>query len=480
MADKKEKEGSKKTRRAYSRYVQDPVFVGLALLALLLAMTTFYFASGANCPTGGVVAVDDYVDDTGDGEIVIETGDNEGDGEKLQIRVFSEFLCPFSSAAAGKNTALIEKFQSQDPNWRAPIEGIREEYGDKVNLVFKHFLVHGEAAQKASEASECARDQGKFWEYHDVLFENQGNLDVDNLKQYAANIGLDTEKFDSCLDSGEKADLVQADSAEGRELGVRGTPTFIIGESTVVGAQPFSEVQKVIELELNPELKAAEEQRKAEEEKARLEAINTALAIEKGDNKPQIDFFVMAYCPYGNMAEEAIEPVYQNLKDKAIFNPHYVIYANYGGGGSDYCIEDGKYCSMHGIQELNQGIRELCVNKYEGIGKYFEFVLAMNEKCSYTNADTCWEQVAADLGLDTGKIATCQQEEGAELAKKEYEACQALRVSGSPTVFLDGEKYSGQRTPKAFQDSLCNAFEDAPSECGNSQSGESQGPPGSC
>ncbi|MBU1975201.1 MAG: GILT family protein, partial [Nanoarchaeota archaeon] len=91
------------------------------------------------------------------------------------------------------------------------------------------------------------------------------------------------------------------------------------------------------------------------------------LGIEVGDNKPQIDFYVMSYCPYGNQAEEAIEPVYQALKDNAIFNPRYVWYSNYQGGGPNYCLDaESKYCSMHGIQEANQNIRELCVNHQYG------------------------------------------------------------------------------------------------------------------
>jgi protein-disulfide isomerase len=457
------------------KYYQEPMFLIVSVIALVLALTTVYFATdsgpGGEGPTGLVTA--------GNTSLIPPVAP-EPTGDKLQIRVFSEFLCPYCGAAAGKNDALISQFKAQLPSWEAPVPGILENYADKVDLQFKHFIIHGEKAQKAAEASECARDQGKFWEYHDVLFANQDNLDIDDLKQYAADLGLDTAKFNACLDNGDKADVVQADVDEGSALGISGTPTFVIGDIVVVGARPFSDLQAVIEIELDPEKKAAEEARIAAEEAARLAALETTLGVEKGDNKPQIDFFVMSYCPYGNVAEEAIEPAYQNLKDKAIFNPRYVVYANYGGGGSDYCIEDGKYCSMHGVQELNQDIRELCVDKYMGIDNYFKFVLEMNDKCTSKNADTCWVQVAKDLGLDTEKISTCESDEGVELAKENYDACQALGVSGSPTVFIEGEKYSGQRTPQAFQAALCNAFEDAPEECGTALSAEQQGAQGSC
>jgi len=215
-----------------------------------------------------------------------------------------------------------------------------------------------------------------------------------------------------------------------------------------------------------------------EARKAHYEAIGVVL----GDNKPQIDFFVMSYCPYGNQADEGIEPVYQLLKDKAEFKPHYVIYENYGGGGPDYCLDSGKLCSMHKIQELNQNIREACVGKYLGIGKWFEFALAMNDKCNANNADTCWEAVAVDLKLDVAKIKACEKDEGVALMRADKALGDKLGVSGSPTVFIDGNSYNGGRTPEAYKTGLCAAFMTAPAECGTTLAGADTVAPasGSC
>lgn len=193
-----------------------------------------------------------------------------------------------------------------------------------------------------------------------------------------------------------------------------------------------------------------------------------SIGVTLGDNRPQIDFFVMSYCPYGNQAEEAIEPVYRILKDNADFNPHYVIYSNYGGGGPDFCLDEGnKYCSMHGIQELNQNIRELCVNKYLGTDKFFDFILVMNKECNSGNADTCWEPVAEKLGLDTAKIKACEKDEGLAMAKEELRLTTVYAVSGSPTVFIDGESFAGSRTAAGFQKGLCDKFDTPPAECDN-------------
>jgi protein-disulfide isomerase len=98
-------------------------------------------------------------------------------------------------------------------------------------------------AQKAAEATECANDQGKFWEYQDLLFANQSALDVASLKSYAAQLGLDTATFDQCLDGGQKTAEVQKDQQDGTSYGVQGTPAFFINGRLVSGAIPFADYQ---------------------------------------------------------------------------------------------------------------------------------------------------------------------------------------------------------------------------------------------
>lgn len=130
----------------------------------------------------------------------------------VTIVEFSDFQCP----ACGAAHPIVEK--------------IIEEYGDRVSLEYKHFpltSIHA-FAFNAAQASECANDQGKFWEMHDSMFDNQKELSISSLKSYAETIGLETEKFNNCLDSGAKAKYVKADFNEGIGKGVEGTPTFFI------------------------------------------------------------------------------------------------------------------------------------------------------------------------------------------------------------------------------------------------------------
>jgi protein-disulfide isomerase len=107
----------------------------------------------------------------------------------------------------------------------------------------------------AAEASECAADQDAFWAYHDLLFNTQAGEDrsaynKDNLKQLAADLDLDTEAFNECLDSGKYTDLVAGTTQGARSIGVQSTPAFIINGMAVVGAQPFEVFEQVIEEEL--------------------------------------------------------------------------------------------------------------------------------------------------------------------------------------------------------------------------------------
>jgi protein-disulfide isomerase len=105
-------------------------------------------------------------------------------------------------------------------------------------------------AQKAAEASLCANDQQRFWDFHDIMFEDQVNLTVDGLKQKAAQLKLDEAVFGACLDSGKHTESVRKDVAEGVRLGITGTPTTFINGRYLNGAVPYADFVRVIEEEL--------------------------------------------------------------------------------------------------------------------------------------------------------------------------------------------------------------------------------------
>ena len=155
----------------------------------------------------------------------------------VTIIEFSDFECPFCA-----------RFYSQT------LGQIEEKYIDtgKVRLVYRDYpLGFHRNAQKAAEAAECADEQGKFWEMHDKIFDNQQAIAVSDLKRYAQEIGVNTAQFNGCLDSGEMASEVEKDFQDGQSYGVTGTPGFFINGIPLSGAQPFSAFERIIEQELN-------------------------------------------------------------------------------------------------------------------------------------------------------------------------------------------------------------------------------------
>jgi protein-disulfide isomerase len=131
---------------------------------------------------------------------------------------------------------------------------IQENYvaNGKVRFGYLHFAFLGEESVWAAEASECASDQDAFWEYHDLLFEsqsgeNQGAFNKDKLKEFAAQLNLDTDAFNECLDTGKYTELVNNQKTTAQQLGVRSTPTFAVNGQAVVGAQPYENFKTIID-----------------------------------------------------------------------------------------------------------------------------------------------------------------------------------------------------------------------------------------
>ncbi|NIW36059.1 MAG: thioredoxin domain-containing protein [Gemmatimonadetes bacterium] len=148
---------------------------------------------------------------------------------------FTDYQCPFCTRHFEQTYPLL-----------------MQQYGDRIRYAVRNFplvRIHPHAA-KAAEAAECAHDQGRFWEYHDRLFENNAALDVESLKRYAADLDLEVSQFNKCLDSGRKSEIVARDLEDGSRLGVRGTPTFFINGRILVGAQPYPVFRDAVELAL--------------------------------------------------------------------------------------------------------------------------------------------------------------------------------------------------------------------------------------
>ena len=190
--------------------------------------------AGCGAPGGDCGCDGGGVEDADPGppvDVPVGTAPIRGDGHApVTIVVFSDYECPFCARSEGTLHALMEQ------------------YGGKVRLAWKnHPLPFHASARLAAKAAVAAGEQGKFWEYHDVLFAHQDALDAASLERYAKDLGLDVDRFRRAMvDPGAEA-AVAADDTEAARHGVTGTPTFFVNGRKILGAQPLAKFQAGVE-----------------------------------------------------------------------------------------------------------------------------------------------------------------------------------------------------------------------------------------
>jgi protein-disulfide isomerase len=166
----------------------------------------------------------------------VDTKDSPSKGNsraKLAIVEFSDFQCPYCARVI------------------PTLKQIEEEYGGKVRIVFKHLpLPNHSKAPAAHAAAEAAHRQGRFWEMHDLIFANQRTMSPDKYVEYAEQIGLDIDRFNTDIASAQVQAKIASDTAEAQRLMVNGTPGFFVNGRFLSGAQPFSAFKKLIDEEL--------------------------------------------------------------------------------------------------------------------------------------------------------------------------------------------------------------------------------------
>jgi protein-disulfide isomerase len=153
----------------------------------------------------------------------------------ITIVEFSDFQCTYCKRVVGVLDQVLER------------------YPDKVRLAFRDFPIANihPQAEKAAEAAHCAAEQGKFWEFHDLLFEKQDAIPTTNFADHAKALGLEVTTFQTCIDGGKYQEKVERNYAAGVKAGVSGTPAFFINGRLLSGAQPLEAFKTVIDEELD-------------------------------------------------------------------------------------------------------------------------------------------------------------------------------------------------------------------------------------
>lgn len=223
--------------------------LSILVAAVMISGTLLYTKSSAGASTrdgagtanvgnnAGVVA--------GPAEVTISDDDTIlGDKDaKVAIVEFSDFQCPFCRSF-----------------YNGAFDQIKSEYIDtgKAYLVYKHMpLSFHPAAVVSAQAAECVGEQGKFWEFHDKIYDEQakqggGTIEYSRVElvAWAGDIGVNVADLNSCLDDGRYLDKIEQHITEASKAGVLGTPSFVINGQSISGAQPFAAFQAVIEAEL--------------------------------------------------------------------------------------------------------------------------------------------------------------------------------------------------------------------------------------
>lgn len=203
--------------------------VGIAFLTIVILLGGAFILSKGSTPSPQNI----------DQNLLIGEDSNKISTSSAELTVieFGDYQCP----ACGAAHPIVKR--------------ILGEYKEKINFVYRHLAFLGQESNWASEAAECAGEQGKFWEYHNYLFENQsgenqGAFSKENLESFAKILDLDIPKFNSCVDSGKYSQKVLGDRGDGQALGVNSTPTFFIDGEKSAGVIGYDDFRRRIEAKL--------------------------------------------------------------------------------------------------------------------------------------------------------------------------------------------------------------------------------------
>ena len=171
------------------------------------------------------------------------------------------------------------------------------------------------------------------------------------------------------------------------------------------------------------------------------------------EEKPLVQLFLMSYCPYGQQAINNIASTIDLLEDDVEFEPRFIVN-----------VKNETVSSLHGSTEVDEDMRQACIWKYYP-ESWWDYVLYVNENIPMNNINEEWTKAAEEAGLDIESIEECVDDEGLELMEADDELTNEFGITGSPTLLINGERYSGQRTPEAFKQAICSGFEEQPDAC---------------
>jgi len=356
---------------------------------------------------------------------------------KVTLVMFSEFQCPYSRRVVGSLMALMDEYES-----------------DELKIMFLHYpLGFHDQAQGAAEASLAAHAQGKFWAFHDMLFNNQHALDRDSLEEYAEELDLDMDAFRAALDDGTYTEQVRAEMRLGAQYGINGTPSFLINGELLVGAQPQAAFQAIID----DEIEAADEL--IESGVALSGVFQRRVQENLPDAEEPTPAERPAEVPSGALEPRPTAPTVGTLPDRrqerggpvelAVFadftSPEY---RDFGATLDRLAAEFGEnlelsYTSVVDVENPNATLVAAALREADHQGRWQFFHAGLLAENGELTQDTLI-QVAQRTGLDTAAFgAAVNRDDLGALAQNDLERARQHGVSATPTVYLQEQRLVG-------------------------------------
>jgi protein-disulfide isomerase len=364
---------------------------------------------------------------------------------------------------------IVEYADFQCPLCRKSVAGLEEvlaEYGDDVQLVFKHFplRIHKDA-RAAAIAAEAARAQGRFWEMHDLLLANQEHLERASLIAYAVQADVKRKKFETAIDfSPDVVQRVDRDVREGTRLGVRGTPTFFVNGRMLVGSKSSDELRKIIDEEIRSAQREISAGTPRAEVYARLVELGNSSApplekrrptlseygvypIDIGDSPTRgpkdalvtIVEFSDLQCPYCANVQVTLERLLQQYKGKV-----RIVWKDFPLPGHAMAVAAALAARAAGDQ-----------------GRFWEMQRKLFEHQRDLSGHTI-EKLGKELRLDSERFRVAVETELFKAAVDGDRALgQELGIAGTPAFFINGRFLYGAESFQAFKEKVDQALKEA-------------------
>ncbi len=334
----------------------------------------------------------------------------------VTLAEFSDFHCPFCSRVS------------------STISDLMKAYPGKIRRVWYHNpLAMHQGAEQTHQASECAAEQGKFWEYHDKLFSNVGGFkDTAAFMSAAKDLGLDQKKFQGCMDSGKYKDKVKANVAKGSSLGVRGTPYFLINGQPVSGAQPLENFKTAVENALHPErarVAPVAAPPSAPPAFVKFDDLNGRPSMGPENAPVTIVEFSDFHCPFCSRGASTMKELMKKYDGKLrLVWRHFPL-------------------PMHQGAERTHQAAECAAQQ----GKFWEYHDKLFEKAGSFKDDNALIKLADDLDLNDKKFKKClESDESKVVVQKDKARGSQAGVNGTPAFFINGQSLSGAQPLEAF------------------------------